>query len=64
MGSLSISVQYGGMVVTSSKIVCLICGIACVLAVIISIIGLKSEKAGVQTNIIMAITITNTINFQ
>ena len=47
MGSLQISSQYAGMVVTSSQIVCIICGIACVLAVIISIIGLKSEKISV-----------------
>ena len=44
MGSLQISEQYAGMVVESSQIVCIICGIACVFAVIISIIGLKSEK--------------------
>lgn len=44
MGSLQISTQYAGMVVESSQIVCMICGLACVLAVILSIIGLKSEK--------------------
>ncbi len=47
MGSLQITCQYAGMVVKSSQIICIICGIACVLAVIISIIGLKSEKISV-----------------
>lgn len=45
MGDLILSTQYAGMVVTSSKIICGICVIACVVAVITSVLGLRSEPA-------------------
>ena len=44
MGSLALSSKYGDMIVQSSQIVCLISAVACVIAVIVSLIGIKSES--------------------
>lgn len=44
MGSLSIATEHSIYIVQSSQIICMICAIACVLAVILSIAGLKSEN--------------------
>ena len=44
MGSLQLSSQYADLIVQASQIVCIICGAACVIAVIASVIGLKYDK--------------------
>jgi hypothetical protein len=45
MGGLAMSLQYADMIVRASQIICLICALACVLAVAVSIFGIKSENA-------------------
>lgn len=44
MGSLSIATEHSSLIVQSSQIICIICAIACVLAVIFSLSGLKLEN--------------------
>lgn len=44
MGSLALSSQHANLIVQSSQIICLISALACVCAVIVSIIGIKSES--------------------
>ena len=44
MGSLPLATKYAGMIVKSSQIVCVICGIACVIAIITSLLGLRYEN--------------------
>ena len=48
MGGLAISPQYGDMIVQASQIICLISALACILAVIVSVIGIKSENRYVE----------------
>ena len=44
MGNLEISAQYASMVVQASQIICMVCTLACVFAVVVSLLGIKSEK--------------------
>ncbi|WP_407431742.1 MFS transporter [Methanobrevibacter sp.] len=44
MGTLVLSSQYSDMIVESSQIICLICAVACVIAVITSVIGIRLDK--------------------
>lgn len=44
MGSLEISAQYAPMVVEASQIICMISALACAFAVIVSVIGIRSEE--------------------
>ena len=43
MGSLDLAPQYASMIVQASQIICLICTIACILAVFASLVGIKSS---------------------
>ena len=42
MGNLEISVRYAGLIVGSSQIVCLVCTVFCVVAVFVSLVGIRS----------------------
>ena len=44
MGNLALSTQYADMIVQSSQIISMICAVACIIAVIASIVGLKFDK--------------------
>lgn len=44
MGGLALSAQYSDMIVESSQIICIICAVACILAVITSVLGIRLEK--------------------
>lgn len=44
MGSLPLSSKYAGLIIQSSRIVCLICAIACAIAIISSVVGIKLEN--------------------
>lgn len=43
MGNLELAPQYASMIVQASQIICLICTVACVLAVFASLVGIKSS---------------------
>ena len=43
MGNLELAPQYASMIVQASQIICLICTIACVLAVFASLVGIRSS---------------------
>lgn len=43
MGSLELAPQYASMIVQASQIICLICTVACVLAVFASLVGIRSS---------------------
>ena len=43
MGSLKLDPQYAAMIVQASQIICLICTVACILAVFASLVGIKSS---------------------
>ena len=43
MGSLELAPQYASMIVQASQTICLICTIACILAVFASLVGIKSS---------------------
>ncbi len=43
MGNLTLAPQYGGMIVQASQTICLICTVACVLAVFASLVGIHSK---------------------
>lgn len=44
MGNLAISSQYSPMIVQASQIVCGMCGVTCVIAVIASVIGIRADN--------------------
>ena len=43
MGNLELAPQYAGMIVQASQIICLICTVACVLAIFASLVGIRSK---------------------
>ena len=43
MGNLQLSPEYAGMIVQASQTICLICTIACILAVFASLVGIRSK---------------------
>ena len=43
MGSLELAPQYADMIVHASQIICMICAVACILAIFASLIGIKSK---------------------
>ena len=43
MGSLKLDPQYAAMIVQASQIICIICTVACVLAVFASLVGIRSS---------------------
>ncbi|AMD17445.1 major facilitator transporter [Methanobrevibacter sp. YE315] len=43
MGSLELAPQYADMIVQASQIICIICAVACILAIFASLIGIKSK---------------------
>ena len=43
MGSLELAPQYAGMIVQASQTICLICTVACVLAIFASLVGVRSK---------------------
>ena len=43
MGSLKLDPQYASMIVQASQTICIICTVACVLAVFASLVGIKSS---------------------
>ena len=43
MGSLELAPQYADMIVQASQTICLICAVACILAIFASLIGIKSS---------------------
>ena len=45
MGSLELAPQYASMIVQASQTICLICTIACVLAIFASLVGIKSKDS-------------------
>ncbi|WP_342765187.1 MFS transporter [Methanobrevibacter sp.] len=44
MGSLDLTSNNYALIVKSSQLVCIICAVACILAIIVSVVGLKLEK--------------------
>ena len=44
MGSLDLTSNNYALIVKSSQFVCIICAVACILAIIVSVVGLKLEK--------------------
>ena len=43
MGNLELSSQYAGMIVQSSRIICGICTVACIIAIFASLVGVRSK---------------------
>ncbi len=43
MGNLKLAPQYAGMIVQASQTICLICTLACILAVFASLVGIRSK---------------------
>ena len=43
MGNLKLSSQYSGMIIQASQSICLICTVACVLAIFASLVGIRSK---------------------
>lgn len=43
MGNLQLSTKYAGLIVQSSQTICLICTIACIIAIFASLVGIRSK---------------------
>ena len=45
MGNLKLSSEYASLIIQSSQLVCLICTIICIMAIIASLVGIKSKDS-------------------